>query len=85
MKSSSLVNSNFGWMLSQLPKTTIASAMFREGCRTKNADLIHAVLHSLGEDLGLNYVSKWLQNEILPTMPINDRIYFDELRDNDEE
>ena len=77
MKSSQLMDSNLGWMLAQLPRTTIALAMLREGCRTKDEDLINAVLYSLGEDLGRSYVSVWVVDEAFPALSREEQIFFD--------
>lgn len=77
MKSSQLMESNLGWMLARLPRTTIALAMIREGCRTKDEDLINAVLYSLGEDLGRSYVSSWIIDEVFPALSKEEQIFFD--------
>ncbi len=77
MKSSQLMDSNMGWMLAQLPRTTIALALLREACRTKDEDLINAVLYSLGKDLGRSYVSNWIIDEVFPALSKEEQIFFD--------
>ena len=72
-----LIN-NFGLMLAQLPKTAIALAVFREAIRTKNQSLIHALLHSLSQDLGDNYVSRWIVEHALPTLSLEEINYLEQ-------
>ncbi|WP_019508546.1 hypothetical protein [Pleurocapsa sp. PCC 7319] len=73
----SLIN-NFGLMLAQLPKREIALAVFREAIRTKNQSLIHMLLHSLSQDLGNNYVSKWIVEDALPTLSLEEINYLEQ-------
>lgn len=72
-----LIN-NFGLMLAQLPKTAIALAVFREAIRTKNQNLIHTLLHNLSQDLGDNYVSKWVVQDVLPTLSLEEINYLEQ-------
>ena len=77
MTSSLLMDSYLGWMLARLPRTTIALAILREGCRAKDEGLINAVLYSLGEDLGRSYVSTWVVDEAFPALSEEEQIFFD--------
>ena len=72
-----LIN-NFGLMLAQLPKTEIALALFREAIRTKNNSLVYLILDNLSQDLGSNYVSRWVLKEALPTLSVEEINYLEQ-------
>ena len=69
---------NFSLMLAQLSETEIALALFREAIRTKNNSLVYLILHNLSQDLGSDYVSRWVVKEALPTLSLEEINYFEQ-------
>ena len=79
MEKQSFLIDNFGLMLAQIPKTAIALAVLREAIRIKNNSLVQSLLHSLSQDLGTNYVCKWVMEEALPTLSLEEINYLESL------